>query len=367
MFNSRYVGKPDYIILFCLAILVFFGLVMLASASSNQGQLRFGDPYYYLKHQILYGFFVGLVGFFFAMNFDYRNYRKAALFFGVLSIILLFLVFTPLGFKSGGAERWIRLGPITFQPAEIVKLTFILYLAAWLGNDKDRARSFTRGFLPFLAISGVISLLLLKQPSTSTVAILMASALAIYFVSGAKMSYIAGIFLLGAIVLASVIYFTPYRLNRITNFLQPDANPEAGGYHINQALIAIGSGGLFGVGYGQSTTKISYLPEAIGDSIFAVIGEELGFVGAAALIMVFLIFLVKTLWLSKKAPDRFGKLILIGFAALIGLQAFVNIAAISGIIPLTGTPLPFISYGGTALVIFMTMGGIITNISRYSR
>lgn len=367
MLHSRYAKKPDYVIIFCLAALIIFGLVMLASASSNQGQLRFGDSYFYLKHQILYGLLPGLAGFFVAIFVDYRKYQKIALFFGIFSILLLFLVFTPLGFEAGGADRWLKLGAVTFQSSEVVKLTFILYLAAWLGNNRERVRNFTKGFLPFLVISGIIGLLLLKQPSTSTAVMLMATALIIYFVSGAKLSYIVGFILLGALVLAAVIYLTPYRWNRITNFLQPDADPQAGGYHINQALIAIGSGGWFGVGYGQSTTKISYLPEAIGDSIFAVIAEEFGFVGSASLALVFLILVLKILFFAKKTPDRFGKLLLIGFAVLIGLQASVNIAAISGLIPLTGMPLPFISYGGTALAVFMTMGGIVVNISKGSR
>lgn len=359
-------NKPDYVIVFCIAALVIFGLVMLASASSNQGQMRFGDPYYYLKHQLLYGLILGLIGFFVGASVDYRRYQKIVLLCGIFSILLLLLVFTPLGVQAGGAARWLKIGPVTFQPAEVIKLTFLLYLAAWLGNNRERARSFARGFSPFLIISGIISLLLLKQPSTSTAIIVMVAALLVYFVSGAKLSYIAGFMLLGLVVLATVIYLTPYRLDRIMNFLQPDANPQAGGYHINQALIAIGSGSWFGVGYGQSTTKISYLPEAIGDSIFAVIAEELGFVGSAAVVLVFLILVLKTLFLSQKAPDRFGKLLLVGFAVLIGLQAGINIAAISGLIPITGMPLPFISYGGTALAVFMTIGGIIVNISKYT-
>lgn len=358
--------RPDYVILFCLGVLAVFGLIMLASASSNLGQLRFGDSYYYLKHQIFYGLIPGLIGFWLGYRIYYRFYSKIALILILISILSLFLIFTPLGFSSGGSARWLSIGPITFQPSELVKLTFILYLAAWLGNESGRAKSFKQGFLPFLAISGIISALLLKQPATSTVVILMATALIIYFASGARLSHIAGLILLTILALATVIYVTPYRLNRILNFLNPESNPQGGGYHINQSLIAIGSGGLFGVGYGQSTTKINYLPEPIGDSIFAVVAEELGFVGASVLILVFLVLIARIFILARKIPDRFAKLILIGFASLIALQSFVNIAAISGLIPLTGTPLPFISYGGTALAVFMTIGGIIANISKYA-
>lgn len=358
--------SPDYTIIFCLVVLVIFGLIMLSSASSHIGRSRFGDSYYYLKHQLLYGFIIGLLGFFLTYRIAYRSFRKIAAVFGIFSILLLFLVFTPLGFSSGGAERWLKIGPLTFQPGEIIKLTFVLYLAAWLGNNKERRKSFLRGLLPFLIVTGLISALLLKQPATSTAIILMATALIVYFASGARLSYIVGLILLAIIILGITIYLTPYRWNRIINFLQPQTDIQAGGYHLNQALIAIGSGGWLGVGYGQSTTKINYLPEPMGDSIFAVIAEELGFIGSSVLILVFLILVFKILLLVKKIPDQFGKLTLIGFAFLIALQSSIHIAAISGLIPLTGMPLPFISYGGTALATFMTIGGIIANISKYS-
>lgn len=358
--------KPDYLILFCLAFLVIFGLVTLASASSNLGQNKFSDSFYYLKHQIFYGLSVGLVGFLAAYKVNYRNYQKIAFILLLISIAVLILVFTPLGFKAGGAERWVKLGPVTFQPAEFLKITFILYLAAWLAGRGDRHKSFLSGFIPLFFIIGVIAGILFKQPATTTVIIIVLSALAVYFASGAKFRYLFFVFLIGGIAIGSLIYFTPYRLARVLNFLQPGADPLGGAYHINQAQIAIGSGGATGVGFGKSTTKIQYLPEPIGDSIFAVMAEELGFVGSIALISIFLVLVLKILFLARKTKDRFGKLILAGFGSLIALQVFINIAAISGLIPPTGIPLPFISYGGTALAVFMTMGGIIANISKYS-
>lgn len=358
--------KPDYLIIFCLAFLVIFGLVTLASASSNLGQEKFGDSFYYLKHQMFYGLSVGLAGFLAAYKIYYRRYQKWAVFLLLLSIAALILVFTPLGFQSGGAERWVRLGPITFQPAEVLKITFILYIAAWLAGDKERQRSFYSGFIPLFIIIAVVAGLLFRQPATTTVIIIVVSALLTYFVSGAKLRYIIGMGIFGVAALALLIYLTPYRLERIFNFLQPEANPLGGGYHINQALIAIGSGGWTGVGFGQSTTKIQYLPEPIGDSVFAVLAEEMGFIGSLALISIFAVLVLKILFLARKTKDRFGKFLLVGFGSLISLQVFVNIAAISGLIPLTGIPLPFISYGGTALAVFMTMGGIIVNISKYS-
>lgn len=364
--KAKRAGHPDYLIIFCVTALVIFGLVMLASASSNLGKIKFGDTYYYLKHQIFYGLSLGLIGFFLANKIYYRHYEKISLWLLIASIAALVLVFTPLGIHTKGAARWIAIGPLVFQPSEVLKITFIIYLAAWLGRKSERQKSFWKGFMPFLAVTALISGILLRQPATSTTGILIVTALTIYFVSGAKLSYIFGAFVAALAILAIVVYLTPYRLERIVNFIQPESDTERGGYHLNQALIAIGSGGLWGVGYGQSTTKISYLPEPIGDSIFAIAAEEFGFLGTSILIGIFFILTLKIFLLAKRHPDSFGRLMLVGFGTLIALQAFVHIGAISGIIPLTGTPLPFVSYGGTALAAFMTIGGIIVNISKYS-
>ncbi len=362
----RIIHKPDYLIIFCSLALVVFGLIMLASASSNLAKNQFNDGFYYLKHQMIYGLGLGILGFLLGAKIPYQFYRKIAIPLLFLAIIGLFLIFTPLGFKAGGAERWLKIGALTLQPSELLKIPFIIYLAAWLGNNADRQKSFWRGFVPFLVILGAVIFLLLKQPATSTSAILTLVALIVYFVSGARITYIISAVMAGAIILGLLIYFTPYRWARISSFLKPDANLQTTGYHVNQAKIAIGSGGFFGVGYGQSTTKIKYLPEPIGDSIFAVIAEELGFVGAIGLIGVLFLLVMRIMFLAIKCRDRFGQLLLVGFGSLIMIQCFVNIGAISGILPLTGTPLPFISYGGTALAVYMTIAGIIVNVSKYA-
>lgn len=358
--------SPDYVVILSTFFLVIFGLVMLTSASSDLGQAKFGDSYFYLKHQLLYGLSIGIVGFVLASKFYYRHYQKLATVFLVISITLLILVFTPLGVASGGATRWINLGPLSFQPSEILKITFIVYIASWLSNKPYRQQNFWGGYVPFLLISGAVGSLLILQPSTSTAAIIMASALIIYFSSGAKLSYVFSTLILGVAAFLAISYLTPYRWERIMSFVNPDANTQTSSYQINQALIAIGSGGLGGVGFGKSTTKLRYLPQPIDDSIFAIISEELGFVGASALIFVFVALILRNFLLAKKAPDEFGKMLLIGFGSLIAIQTFIHVGAISGLIPLTGVPLPYISYGGTALAIFMTISGIIVNISKYS-
>lgn len=358
--------KVDYFFISLVFLLTAFGLMMLASASSDLGQVKFQDSYYYLKHQLIYGLGFGFLGFFITANVYYRRWGKWAFIFLIISVLLLILVFSPLGFSSGGAKRWLSLGQFTFQPSEIIKLTFLIYLAAWLSKDKERARSFRGGFLPFLFLLAIIAILLLLQHSTSTTFIILAVTLLVYFVSGAKFKFILSAIFLGILVLPLIIYLTPYRWERVVAFLNPQSDPLGKGYHLNQTLLAIGSGKLWGRGYGQSTTKIYYLPEPIGDSIFAVIAEELGFVGAAGLIVTFFLLIWRSFQIANKNPDNFAKLLVIGFSSYIGLQVFVHIAALSGLVPLTGMPLPFISYGGTALAVFLTMGGVITNISKYS-
>ena len=356
----------DYLILFCIGFLVIFGLIMLASASSNLGKVKFDDAYYYLKHQLLYGFSIGAVGFLLGLKIHYKVYARFAFPMLLLSIVLLILVFTPLGIVANNSARWLSLGPVRFQPAELLKLTVIIYLASWLAKDARRRMHFGKGLVPLMAVIGVVAFLLLKQPSTSTVAILFGAAFAMYFVSGAKLRYIALLCGGAAVALALVIAITPYRMERIKNFISPEADLARGGFHLKQAQIAIGSGEVFGVGFGNSTTKLGLLPEPVGDSIFAVIAEELGFVGSSVLVGIFLFLVLRIFLTAKHAPDMFGELLLVGFGAIIASQAIVNIGATSGVLPLTGTPLPFISYGGTALAVFMTMGGIIVNISKYS-
>jgi cell division protein FtsW len=358
--------NPDIFFLAVVVTLIVFGLAMLASASSDLGKTQFNNSYYYLEHQLLYGLTLGLAGFAVAYFIPYHHFKKVAFPLLLVSIICLAIVFTKLGSTVNNTNRWLRLGPLSFQPAELMKLTYIVYLAAWLSNPKlKRATDLQSGFLPFLIVSGFIAILLLLQPATSTVAILLAAGLTVYFVNGAPLKYILGIIAIGVVGVSLLIIATPYRLARITGYLHQNANTQGQNYQLNQALIAIGSGGSMGQGYGQSATKASYLPEPIDDSIFAVVGEELGFVGTGALIALFCMYTFRLYWLAKKTRDNFGRLLLIGFGTIIALQAFVNMASISGVIPLTGVPLPFVSYGGTALAIFLTMSGVALNVSRY--
>ncbi len=362
---SKKRSPPDYAFVAFLLVLLIFGFVMLSSASSDLAQAQFGDSYYYLKHQALYGLSVGLIGFFVGAFVYYRRWEQWATPLLLVSLVLLLLVFTPLGFSAKGGERWLNLRLFTFQPGELIKLTFFIYLAAWVGRNQLRGKSVMKGLLPFMVLVGSVMLLLIMQPATTTAALIFGASLVMYFAAGARLRYIVAFVAIAAGVLAMLVYISPYRLQRVATFLNPNADQLGAGYHINQALLAIGSGGVSGVGFGQSTTKLHYLPEPIGDSIFAVIAEELGFIGSIALVLAFLLFVWRGLRIARASPDSFGRFLVTGFTCMIGLQAFVNIAAISGLIPLTGVPLPFVSYGGTALAVFLTMSGIMVNVSRH--
>ncbi len=361
---TKSAGQPDYFFLAILFALVVFGLAMLASASSALGQAQFGNSYFYLTHQMLYGLVPGIIGFLLGYFVSYEHWKKVALPLLLLGIACLALVFTHFGLMINGTNRWLRFGPFQFQPAEIMKLIYILYVAAWLSNTRlKREHDVRNGLIPFIIVSGIIAGLLILQPATSTVAILLGSGLVVYFMSGAPKRYLVGIVLLAAFVVAAVIYLTPYRRARILGFLNQSADVQGQNYQVNQALIAIGSGGIWGVGYGKSATKAN-LPMAIDDSIFAVIGEELGFIGTATLIVLFGLFALRLFSDARRVGSRFGGLLLVGIGTVISAQAFVNIASTAGVIPLTGVPLPFVSYGGTALAAFLTMSGIAANITK---
>jgi len=269
-----------------------------------------------------------------------------------------------LGLKFQGASRWIQLGPFSFQPSEMLKLTMILYLAAWLEGKKELKTDLFEGFIPFLAIIGVISFLVMKQPDMGTLGIIVLVAMCVYFLSGAKTSHIAMMIAGGAAAFLALVKFESYRMSRLLVFLHPELDPRGVGYQINQALLAIGSGGIFGLGLGHSRQKFNYLPEPVGDSIFAIVCEEIGLIGAAVLIFLFFVFAMRGFKIAKKAPDMFGRLVAVGITSWIIFQTLINISAISGLIPLTGVTLPFVSYGGTSLIFSMIGVGILLNISK---
>jgi cell division protein FtsW len=356
--------QSDRILFYTTFALLVFGLIMISSAGIVYARGHFGDAYFFFKRQLL-GVAIGLVVMYFAQKIHYNFWKKISFPFFALSVLFLVLVFVPsIGTKIYGASRWMQIGPLSFQPSEMLKIGLIIYLAAWLESRGGQIRDFFEGFLPFSIIVAIISFLLLKQPDMGTLVVIIMMAISMFFLSGSRMTHMLLMISVGVIAFLGMIKFESYRMNRLLVFLHPELDPRGIGYQINQALLAIGSGGILGVGLGHSLQKLNYLPEPVGDSIFAIIGEELGLVGCLVLVGLFLLLAVRGLKIARNAPDTFSRLTAIGIVSWIFFQAFINIAAISGLIPLTGIPLPFISYGGTSIVFLMAGIGILLNISK---
>lgn len=345
--------------LFLLALgLTLFGFIMIYSSSSAVAFRDFGDKLYYLKNQFLWGF-VGLISFIFFSFFDYHKLLKLSplIFLGCL-IALVCVLLPGIGTKLLGARRWINIGGFSFQPAEAAKLSSILYLSALLHKKPSLKK--------FLGVITILGILILAEPDLGTAVVTLATGFIIYFVSGASLIHFLvlgpGVLLAAGLAIIS----SSYRRSRLATFLNQQADPLGASYHVRQALIALGSGGIFGVGLGQSRQKYLFLPEVTTDSIFAVIGEELGLIGAVIVVLAFLWLIIKGLEIARNAPDSGGTLLAVGIVSLLGVQAFINIAAMVALVPLTGVPLPFISYGGSSLIVSLTEMGILINISRQS-
>jgi cell division protein FtsW len=359
--------KSDRILLYTAFALLVFGLIMISSAGIVYARGHFGDAYYFFKRQLL-GVSLGLVALYFAQRVRYDFWKKISFPFFALSVIFLVLVFVPgFGTRIYGASRWLQFGPLSFQPAEMLKMGLVIYMAAWLESRGPRVKDFFEGFLPFIIIVAIISFLLMKQPDMGTLAVIIFIAISMFFLSGSRLSHMLLIGSAGLAAFFVMIKVESYRMNRLLVFLHPELDPRGIGYQINQALLAIGSGGILGVGLGHSLQKLNYLPEPVGDSIFAIIGEELGLVGCLVLVGLFLLLAWRGIKIAKCAPDTFSRLVAVGIVSWIFFQALINIAAISGLIPLTGIPLPFISYGGTSIVFLMAGVGILLNISKQTK
>ncbi|MEK7605419.1 MAG: putative lipid II flippase FtsW [Patescibacteria group bacterium] len=350
--------KLDLILLCTIIFLTVFGLFMIYDASSVIAFRDFADKYHYIKEQCVNAI-LGFVALGFLTFFDYKRFYNLALIILIGAMVMLMGVFLPgIGIYALGAHRWINLGITVFQPAEFVKLSLAIYLAAWFSRKE-------RGRLPaFVLLLGFVLLLILAQPDMGTASIVLFEAIVLYFLSGANiMQFIVmlPVIGLGGLIL---ILLAPYRLARLTTFLHLGDDLGGASYHVKQILIALGSGGLFGVGAGNSLQKFAYLPENVTDSIFAIIAEEFGFLGSVGLIALFMIVMWRGFVIASRARDTFGRLLAAGIICFLGVQAVVNLAAMTALIPLTGVPLPFISYGGSALLVDLAAIGILLNISR---
>jgi cell division protein FtsW len=360
-------NKIDKTFFIIVAILVIIGLIVFTSASL--GILAKNEAKFYgvLFGQYVFGFIFGLLALLIGLKIPYNLFKKYSLLIFLFSLILTGLVLIPgIGQTHGGATRWIEVLGYSFQPVEFLKIGFIIYFAAWLSWVRNKVKDPLFSILPLIIFIGLISVILLRQPDTKNLILIVITSLIMLFVSGAPIKYILGILTVSLIAFVILVSITPYLKQRVNTFLNPSQNSQSSSYQLQQSLIAVGSGGVSGRGLGQSIQKFNYLPEPQGDSIFAVIGEELGFIGTFIILFLYVFFALRGYKIAvRNAPDSFSKLMVVGFISIITAQSFMNMASIIGIFPLTGVPLVFISHGGTALFLSLGMIGIILNISQY--
>lgn len=361
--------KADYTLLSLFGVLFVFGLIMLISASSPLGYDRFGDHFYYIKRQLLFGLVPGFFGFLFWSKISYLALKKIGLLVFYVSIFFLILVLIPgIGSASGTfARSWLHIGNFSFQPAELCKLGLIFFFASHLAKVGNDLQDFKTGFLPTLVLGLIPIGLLILQPDIGTATVLFSIVFGMLFLAKATASHLTSLLLLAVVGFGIMIALAPYRAARLTTFLHPELDPLGIGYHINQASLAIGSGGIFGLGYGHSHQKFQYLPEVHADSIFAVIAEEMGFAVCVFFIGLLVAICLRGFKVARGAPDDFGKYVVSGIIIWFFVQAFFNIAAMVSLMPITGLPLPFVSHGGTALAISLCGVGVIMNVSKYSK
>lgn len=358
----------DKILLVITGLLVVVGFFIFTSASLGLLAREGANFTSVAFNQIIFGIIGGSIALTVMSNVHYRIWRKYALYIFLIGIALTLMVFLPIiGFSHGGATRWLSIGPFTMQPAEVLKIAFVIYLATWLSGIQKNITSLKLGTLPFFGIVAVPGIILLLQPDTDTFLIMATAATAMFVTAGGRWLHVISAGLIGIILIGALAMSRPYIMDRLTIFLDPSRDPQGAGYQIQQSLIAVGSGGFLGRGFGQSVQKFEYLPEPIGDSIFAVYGEEFGFLGSALLIGLFTFFTFRGYKIASHAVDLYGMLLVVGIMTLIITQAFLNIAAMVGMAPLSGLPLPFISHGGTALLSVLAAVGIVLNVSKYQR
>lgn len=358
----------DRTLLIFTITLVSLGFLIFSSASLGL-LARDGATFSSVAlNQIFFGIICGSIALFLASTLHYRWWRKYAFYGFITALVVTLCVFIPgLGLEHGGARRWILIGSISLQPSELLKIFFTIYMATWLSGMKPHITDFKKGTLPFILLLMGAGVPLLLQPDTDTYLIMATASIAMFITAGGRIRDVVLMGLAGVLLVVLLAFTRPYIMDRIQTFINPALDPQGSGYQIKQSLIAVGSGGVLGRGFGQSIQKFEYLPEPIGDSIFAVYAEEFGFIGSIFLLLLYAGFALRGYKVATHAPDLFGMLLVVGIVTLIITQVILNIAAMLAVAPLSGLPLPFISHGGTAL--FMTLGsvGIILNVSKYQK
>src|SRR5688572_30303641 len=361
---TKTVAQPDYALILAITGLLAFGLIMVYSSSVVTAYTAYRNQFYFFFKQLLSAG-IGLVALLVLMRVDYHVLRTLSVPGLIGAVVLLAAVLIPgIGSEVYGAQRWISLGQFQLQPSELSKLALVLYIAHWLTSKREQVSDFANGLLPFGVLMTIVVALLMKQPDMGTTIVIVTTALVIFFVAGASLTHLALLSGVGAFAGVLLIRIAPYRMERFLAFLDPWANPQATSYHVVQSLLAFGAGGTTGVGLGVGRQKFFHLPFPHTDSIFAVVGEELGLIGTVPIVLAFLFFSYRGLRIAWYAPDQFGRLLAVGVTGGIAFQAMLNMAVLTSSVPFTGITLPFISYGGSSLISTLAACGVLLNVSR---
>ncbi|WP_096189221.1 stage V sporulation protein E [Evansella halocellulosilytica] len=360
-------SAPDLLLIGATVSLLIVGLIMVFSASAVWADYRFDDSFFFLKRQLFFAG-LGLIAMFFMMNIDYWNWREMAKIFLIICFGLLILVLIPgVGLVRGGAQSWLGVGAFSIQPSEFMKIAMIFFLAKYLSDKQKYVTTWKKGLFPTLGLVMLAFALIMLQPDLGTGAVMVLTCVVMIFIAGAQISHFVYLGMIGVVGLVGLIISAPYRLERITSFLDPWQDPLGSGFQIIQSLYAIGPGGFLGLGLGASRQKYFYLPEPQTDFIFAILSEELGFIGGAFVLACFAILLWRGLRIALFAPDLYGSLMATGIIGMIAIQVMINIGVVIGLMPVTGITLPLLSYGGSSLTLMLTSIGVLLNISRHMR
>ncbi|WP_102271546.1 stage V sporulation protein E [Cytobacillus massiliigabonensis] len=358
---------PDLILIIVTLTLLAVGLTMVYSASAVWAEYKFNDSFFFAKRQMLFAA-VGIAAMFFIMNIDYWTWRTWAKVIIVICFVLLVIVLIPgIGNERNGSRSWIGVGAFSIQPSEFMKLAMISFLAKFLSEKQKLITSFKKGLVPSLGLVFLAFGLIMLQPDLGTGTVMVGTCIVMIFIAGARIRHFIILGLIGLSGFVGLVLSAPYRMKRITSFLDPWEDPLGSGFQIIQSLYAIGPGGLFGLGLGQSRQKFFYLPEPQTDFIFAILSEELGFIGGSFVILLFALLLWRGIRIALGAPDLYGSFLAVGIVAMVAIQVMINIGVVIGLMPVTGITLPFLSYGGSSLTLMLMAIGVLLNISRYSR
>lgn len=360
-------AQPDFLLIVITMMLIAIGMIMVYSASAVWASYRFDDSFFFAKRQLLFAG-AGIAAMFFVMNINYWTWRTWSKVLLIACFILLIIVLIPgVGLVRGGARSWLGVGAFSIQPSEFMKIAMIIFLARFLSDHQKQITSFRRGIVPSLAVVVVAFALIMLQPDLGTGVVMVGTCVVMIYIAGARISHFVGLGFVGLASLAALIVSAPYRIQRITSFLDPWSDPQDSGFQIIQSLYAIGPGGLMGLGLGQSRQKFFYLPEPQTDFIFAILAEELGFIGGAFVLFLFTLLLWRGIRIAIGAPDLFSSFLAVGIIGMLAIQVIINIGVVTGLMPVTGITLPFLSYGGSSLTLMLISIGILLNISRYAR